>query len=158
MNRRSWIAVAVIVLVQVLAFSALTSVALRFPGMGAASFMMAMAVVCYASIRHPLATAIILALMNALMLTFYAQSMVLPTALVLLLVTGIIPYITQLSHGLSRLALATTYAGGCLLLSLGSWGSAMTGVGDLAGFVLCSLLAGLACSIGLIRKPASGHV
>jgi len=106
-------------LVETVVAVLLCGIAMYAPGTGALSFLLGAGIVFYYSARHPAPFGIAAGLFNTLLLAYFSQSRALPTALLLLLVTGVSPYIEQLAPVLARI----TFAGliralSCCLASL----------------------------------------
>jgi hypothetical protein len=108
--------------------------------------------VFYYSVRHPTPFGVAAGLFNTLLLSYFSQSRGLPTALLLLLVTGTSPYVEQLTPGLARIAFTGAYAVVALLLSLFTRGSAPPGLAALFWYLVVAVVTGLVGSRYLLRR------
>lgn len=150
--KQEYLALGVTLLVETCIIDLLCGAALQVPGMGTLSFLVAGAIVFYYSARHPAPFGIAAGLFNALLLAYFSQSQALPTALLLLLVTGVSPFIEQLAPKVARITFAGAYAVVVLLLGVLTRGDAIPDAGTLVIFVAAAMAAGLAGSRYLIRR------
>lgn len=150
--KQEYMVLGLTLLIETCVTTVLSGAALRVPGMGALSFIVAASIVFYYSARHPAASGIAAGLFNTLLLAYFSQSQVLPTALLLLLVTGASPYIEQLAPMLARMTFAGAYVVTVLLLVFLAKGDVIPNAATLAVFVTAAVAAGLYGSRYLIRR------
>jgi hypothetical protein len=150
--RRQYVVLTGVLAVEAFVFALLGSVALHAPGAGAFGFLVAAAIVFYYSVRHPTPFGVAVGLFNTLLLSYFSQSRGLPTALLLLVVTGASPYIEQLAPGLARAAFTGAYAATALLLALFARGSASPGLAALFWYLVAAAVTGLVGSRYLLRR------
>ncbi|MCE5192970.1 MAG: hypothetical protein ABFD13_02830 [Candidatus Cryosericum sp.] len=139
-------------LVETVVAVLLCGIAMYAPGTGALSFLAGASIVFYYSARHPAPFGIAAGLFNTLLLAYFSQSRALPTALLLLLVTGVSPYIEQLAPVLARITFAGAYTCTVLLLSSLARGNSIPGISDLALFATIAIAVGFGESRYLIRR------
>jgi hypothetical protein len=150
--KRQYAILAGVLSAEAFVFALFGSVALRASGAGVFGFLVAAAIVFYYSVRHPTPFGVAAGLFNTLLLSYFSQSRGLPTALLLLLVTGTSPYVEQLTPGLARIAFTGAYAVVALLLSLFSRGSAPPGLAALFWYLVVAVVTGLVGSRYLLRR------
>ncbi len=145
-------------LVETSVVALLCGIALYASGAGALSFLVAAGIVFYYSARHPAPFGIAAGLFNTLLLAYFSQSQPLPTVLLLLLVTGVSPYIDQLAPALARITFAGAYAFTALLLGFFTRGNSTPDITALLLFATIAIAAGLGGSRYLIRRsPLEQH-
>lgn len=149
---RQYAFLAGVLTTEAFVFALFSSVALHTPGAGALSFLVATAVVFYYSVRHPTSFGVAAGLVNTLLLSYFGQAQGLPTALILLLVTGASPYIEQLAPGLGRIAFTGAYVVTALLLTVFTRGNAAPGLAALLSYVVAATVTGLVESRYLVRR------
>jgi hypothetical protein len=150
--KRQYGILAGVLAIEAFVFALFCSVALHTPGAGAFGFLVATAIVFYYSVRHPTPFGVAAGLFNALLLSYFSQSQGLPTALLLLLVVGVSPYIEQLAPGLARVAFSGAYAVTAFVLALFTRGSAAPGLTALLWYVVVAAVTGLVGSRYLVRR------
>jgi hypothetical protein len=150
--KQQYAVLAGVLAMEAFVFALMGSVALHAPGAGAFGFLVAAAIVFYYSVRHPTPFGVAVGLFNTLLLSYFSQSRGLPTALLLLLVTGAAPYIEQLAPGLARIAFTGAYAATALLLALFTRGSTAPGLAALFWYLVTAGVIGLAGSRYLLRR------
>jgi hypothetical protein len=150
--KRQYAILAGVLSMEAFVFALFCSVALHAPGAGAFGFLVAAAIVFYYSVRHPTPFGVAAGLFNTLLLSYFSQSRGLPTALLLLLVTGTSPYIEQLAPGLARIAFTGAYAVVAILLALFARGSAAPGLVALFWYFVAAAVTGLVGSRYLLRR------
>ncbi|MFZ2413258.1 MAG: hypothetical protein WAW16_03490 [Candidatus Cryosericum sp.] len=133
-------------------FALFCSIALRTPGVGALSLLVAAAVVFYYSVHHHTFFGVAAGLFNTLLLSYFSQLRGLPTALLLLVVVGVSPYIEQLSPGLARLVFTGAYAVTVLALTVFARGNATPGPIALLSCFAAAAVTGLVGSRYLVRR------
>jgi hypothetical protein len=145
---------------ETLVFVLLSSVALWLPAAGGLGFLVAAAVVYYYSARHPAPFGIIAGLFNTLVLTYFSQCRGLPTALLFLFISGVSPYIEELSRGLARVVFTAAYAVTAVALAVLVSGSATPTVSVVLCYILLAILTGFAGARHLVRpsplEPGNG--
>lgn len=141
-----------VLLLETCIIALLCGIALHAPGAGFVPFLVAAGVVFYYSARHPAPFGILAGLFTTLLLAYFSQSRALPTALLLLTVTGVAPSIEQLAPVVARMTFAGAFAFTALLLSLLTRGSGSPGFTAFVLFTLIAALAGLVESRYLIRR------
>jgi hypothetical protein len=149
---RQYAFLAGVLILETFVFALFSSVALRTPGAGALSFLLAAAVVFYYSVRHPTSFGVAAGLINTLLLSYFGQAQGLPTALILLLVTGASPYIEQLAPGSGRIAFTGAYAVTALLLTVFTRGNRAPSFLGLTWYLVAATVTGLAESRYLVRR------
>ena len=157
--KRQYAVLAGVLAMEAFVFALFCGVALHTPGAGAFSFLVAAATVFYYSVRHPTPFGVAAGLFNTLLLSYFSQSQELPTALLLLLVTGASPYIEQLAPGLARVAFTGAYAVTTLVLAFFTRGSAAPGLVALLWYFVAAAVTGLVGSRYLVRRSPleQGH-
>jgi hypothetical protein len=150
--KRQYAILAGVLAVETFVFALLCGVALHIPEAGACGFLVAAAVVFAYSVRHPTPFGIAAGLFNVLLLSHFSQALGLPTALLLLLVTGISPYIEQLAPALARATFAGVYVATVLALALFTKGNAAPSLVPLLWYSATAAVTGLAGSRFLVRR------
>ncbi|MCX6064000.1 MAG: hypothetical protein NTV26_07480 [Caldiserica bacterium] len=155
--KRQYAVLAGVLAMETLVFALLCGVALHIPEAGASGFLVAAAVVLAYSVRHPTPFGIAAGLFNVLLLSHFSQALELPTALLLLLVTGISPYIEQLAPALARATFAGAYVATVLVLALFSKGNGAPNVIPLLWYCAAAGVIGLIGSRFLVRPSPLEH-
>lgn len=150
--KRQYAVLAGVLAVEAILFALFCSVALRAPGAGAFGFLMATAVVFYYSVRRPTPFGVAAGLFNTLLLAYFSQSQALPTVVLLLLVTGVSPYIEQLAPGLARIAFAGAYVVTALVLAFFTRGGPAPSLVALLWYCAAAAVAGVVGSRYLVRR------
>ncbi|MCX6084711.1 MAG: hypothetical protein NT102_07095 [Caldiserica bacterium] len=150
--KRQYAVLAGVLAIEAFVFALFCGIALHTPGAGAVGFLVAAAIVFYYSVRHPTPFGVAAGLFNTLLLSYFSQSRELPTALLLLLVTGASPYIEQLAPGLARIAFTGAYAVTALVLAFFTRGSAAPGLAALLRYCVAAAVTGLVGSRYLVRR------
>ncbi|MGB9667201.1 MAG: hypothetical protein ACPL2N_07805 [Candidatus Cryosericum sp.] len=151
-TRQEYAVLAGVALLETCIIALLCGIALPVPGAGFVPFLVAAGVVFYYSARHPAPFGVIAGLFTTLLLAYFSQSLALPTALLLLAVTGVAPSIEQLAPAIARMTFAGAFAFTALLLSLLTRGSGTPGLTAFVLFTLIAALAGAVESRYLIRR------
>jgi len=151
-SKQQYAVLAGVLAMETFVFALLCSIALYTPTAGVFSFLVAAAVVFYYSVRHPTPFGVAAGLFNALLLSYFSQSQVLPTALLLLLVVGASPYIEQLAPSLARVAFTGAYAVTALILAFFTRGNTAPSLIALLWYFVAAAGTGLAGSRYLIRR------
>jgi hypothetical protein len=149
---RQYAFLAGILILEAFVFALFCSIALRTPGVGALSLLVAAAVVFYYSVHHPTSFGVAAGLFNTLLLSYFSQSRGLPTALLLLVVVGVSPYIEQLAPGLARLVFTGAYAVTVLSLTMFAKGNATPSLIALLAYFSAAAVTGLVGSRYLVRR------
>jgi hypothetical protein len=139
-------------ILEAFAFALLCVMALHVPGIGALSLLVAAAVVFYYSVHHSTSFGVAAVLFNTLLLSYFSQSRELPTALLLLVVVGVSPYIEQLAPGLARLAYMGSYAVTVLALAVFARGNDTPSLIALLSCFAVAAVTGLVGSRYLVRR------
>ena len=153
---RQYAFLAGVLTLEAFVFALFSSVALHTPGAGALSFLLASAVVFYYSVRHPTSFGVVAGLFNTLLLSYFGQAQGLPTALILLLVTGASPYIEQLAPGLGRVAFTGTYVVTALLLTVFTRGNTALSLVAFLWYFVAATVTGFVESPHLVRRSPLG--
>jgi len=150
--KRQYGVLAGVLAVETFVFALFCGIALHTPGAGAFGFLVAAAIVFYYSVHHPASFGVAAGLFNALLLSYFSQSQVLPTVLLLLLVVGVSPYIEQLAPSLARIAFAGAYVATVLILAFFTRGGPAPGLVALLWFCVAAAIAGVVGSRYLVRR------
>lgn len=155
--KQQYSVLAGVLAMETFVFALSSAIALHNPGVGAFGLLVAAAIVFYYSARHPTSFGIAAGLFNTLLLSYFSQSQGLPTALLLLLVTGVSPYIEQLAPGLAHIAFTGAYAVTALALGFFARGGAATGLPALSWYCVAATVTGLVGSRYLLRRLPLGQ-
>jgi len=150
--KQQYAVLAGVLALEAFVFALFCGVVLHTPGAGAFGFLVAAAIVFYYSVRHPTLFGVAAGLFNTLLLSYFSQSQALPTALLLLLVTGVSPYIEELAPSLARITLTGAYAATALVLAVFTRGNAAPGLVALLWYCVAATVIGLLESRYLVRR------
>ena len=150
--KQQYAVLAAVLLIETFVFALFCSIALRAPSAGAFGFLVAAAIVFYYSVRHPTPFGVAAGLFNTLLLSYFSQSLALPTALLMLLIVGASPFIEQLAPSLARIAFTGTYTATALLLAFFTRGNTAPSLMTLLWYCAAAALAGLVGSRYLVRR------
>ena len=150
--KQQYAVLAAVLLIEIFVFALFCGIALRAPGTGAFGFLVAAAIVFYYSVRHPTPFGVAAGLFNTLLLSYFSQSLALPTALLMLLIVGASPFIEQLAPSLARIAFTGTYTATALLLAFFTRGNTAPSLMTLLWYCAAAALAGLVGSRYLVRR------
>ena len=150
--KQQYAVLAAVLLIETFVFALFCSIALRAPSAGAFGFLVAAGIVFYYSARHPTPFGVAAGLFNTLLLSYFSQSLALPTALLMLLIVGASPFIEQLAPSLARIAFTGTYTATALLLAFFTRGNTAPSLMTLLWYCAAAALAGLVGSRYLVRR------